>query len=513
MTILNNEDKQFSEKLAPAGNYLDLINVEKSLQDSPEMLLSWQKTLEIAEAIKAQEGRVLITGGAVRDLVMRYIPNDIDLEVYGLERDKLLAILSLIGEIIITGKKEGNTKIHETFKLKISRGNYLDISLATKVVKNEQGDFEEIHDPQVSYEEAFSRRDITINAMGLDPLTGEIIDPFNGQADIKEKRLRVIDPEKFRSTPSRALRVMRFTAKLGFSPDQRCLDACISAVTNIDESYKEIVGEEWRKMLLGSLQPSTGVEIAHQIDLFRKKHQELQALSENDQDRHATKSSMDKAAQLLRMFNITGEKAYIIMLATLCHKVMPEERAAGKEYLKNIEKFLKEINVESGQSKRVQKIISQIEQAKKIYELIKFDQAPSSAEVRKLAKNLFPATIEEMLMFLQAILTHPDPENKLGPHPLCTWIIERALRLGVFNLKEKPKTIIQGEDLKKLGINPGKEFAEIINLCEEIYELSDMYINRPKLIQLMTVFCQENPSISSPTAIIEGLQQMVKNYQ
>jgi tRNA nucleotidyltransferase (CCA-adding enzyme) len=63
-----------------------------------------------------------------------------------------------------------------------------------------------------------SRRDLTINAMALDPFTGEIIDPHNGRRDLQDRILRAVDhPEdRFREDPLRLLRTVRLAAQLNF---------------------------------------------------------------------------------------------------------------------------------------------------------------------------------------------------------------------------------------------------------------------------------------------------------
>ena len=57
----------------------------------------------------------------------------------------------------------------------------------------------------MSFADAARRRDFTINAIGLDPLTGEHADPFGGRADLAARRLRVVDPLALRRRqPARA---------------------------------------------------------------------------------------------------------------------------------------------------------------------------------------------------------------------------------------------------------------------------------------------------------------------
>lgn len=71
-------------------------------------------------------------------------------------------------------------------------------------------------------EEDALRRDFTINALFLDPVSGEIRDYVGGYSDLNERRLRLIgDPRvRYREDPVRLLRAARFVAKLGVEPDE-----------------------------------------------------------------------------------------------------------------------------------------------------------------------------------------------------------------------------------------------------------------------------------------------------
>lgn len=76
-------------------------------------------------------------------------------------------------------------------------------------------------EPGVTLEQDLARRDLTINAIALDPLTGLLVDPFNGQADLAARRLRHVS-DAFREDPVRLLRLARFAARW---PDFEVADA------------------------------------------------------------------------------------------------------------------------------------------------------------------------------------------------------------------------------------------------------------------------------------------------
>src|SRR5690349_6226307 len=146
-----------------------------------------EKVIAIATAIRAEGGRALLVGGCVRDMLMGNEVNEIkdwDLEVYQLEPDRLRELLDMFGTVNVVGEA------FTVYKL----GHDLDISLPRRERKSGRGHraFVIEGEPSMSFAEATRRRDFTINAILKDPLTEELIDPFDGQVDIKKKLLRAV---------------------------------------------------------------------------------------------------------------------------------------------------------------------------------------------------------------------------------------------------------------------------------------------------------------------------------
>ena len=84
--------------------------------------------------------------------------------------------------------------------------------------------FQELHQNNLkTYEQDLARRDITINSIAQDVLTGELIDPFNGKQDIKNGIIRAAT-EHFLEDPLRVYRVARFAAMLNFEVDKATLN-------------------------------------------------------------------------------------------------------------------------------------------------------------------------------------------------------------------------------------------------------------------------------------------------
>ncbi len=157
----------------------------------------WDLALTVTRAVASVGGRALIVGGWVRDRLLNTPSKDIDLEVYGLSADRLHAILTTLGSVNTVGSS------FTVYKL-----GPLDIALPRTESKTGQGHrgFSVTGNPNLSISDASRRRDFTINAIAWDPLTDEYYDPHNGQRDLNDRRLRMVDPSTFGEDSLRVLR-------------------------------------------------------------------------------------------------------------------------------------------------------------------------------------------------------------------------------------------------------------------------------------------------------------------
>ena len=130
-------------------------------------------------------GRPLLVGGCVRDWLAGRIPKDFDVEVYGVTPEQLAATLARFGDTDPVGKSFG------VIKLRLGGVDY-DFALPRRETKTAAGHrgFAVGVDPSLTPAEALARRDFTVNAMALDPFSGELIDPHGGRADLAAGLLR-----------------------------------------------------------------------------------------------------------------------------------------------------------------------------------------------------------------------------------------------------------------------------------------------------------------------------------
>lgn len=150
--------------------------------------------------------KTYLVGGAIRDKLLNIPVRDNDWVVVGSTAKELISLgFSQVGKgfpVFLHPKTKQEYALARTEK-KISSGHTgFEINAA----------------PNVTLEEDLKRRDLTINAIA-ENTHGKLIDPYGGQKDIKNKKLRHVS-EAFREDPLRVLRVARFAARfahLGFS--------------------------------------------------------------------------------------------------------------------------------------------------------------------------------------------------------------------------------------------------------------------------------------------------------
>lgn len=219
----------------------------------------YKLVLRLAGFFSARGGRALLVGGSVRDALLGRPVKDFDIEVHGLAADELLSSLEGVCEVDAVGMSFGVIKV---------KHREIDITLPRKENKTGAGHrgFLVETDPSLSFAEAAARRDFTVNAIMYDPLTDELIDPWNGAGDLKNGILRHVS-EHFTEDPLRVLRGMQFASRLGFRAAPETLVLCAGLDQN--ELAVERIGTEWEKLLLQGKSLSAGLEFLRQCRWIR----------------------------------------------------------------------------------------------------------------------------------------------------------------------------------------------------------------------------------------------------
>jgi poly(A) polymerase len=158
-----------------------------------------------------------IVGGSVRDLLLGKAPKDFDVATSATPEE----VQDVFPRCRLIGRR---------FRLAHVRKRGALIEVATFRGLFDSGDDESQHasgrilrdNVFGTVEEDALRRDFTINALFLDPVSGDIRDYVGGYRDLADRRLSLIgDPDlRYHEDPVRLLRAARFVAKLGVEPDE-----------------------------------------------------------------------------------------------------------------------------------------------------------------------------------------------------------------------------------------------------------------------------------------------------
>ncbi|MCK5632114.1 CCA tRNA nucleotidyltransferase [bacterium] len=423
---------------------------------------SYSQVTEIVQSIDKHGGKAFLVGGAVRDLLLERVIKDLDIEVHGLDLQTLETILKKHGPVSSVGKAFGVLRLH---------GLDVDWSLPRVDAAGRKPNVS--IDPHMELQQAFKRRDLTINAMGIDLVTLELIDPFDGLLDLKNGVLRAPDKELFVEDPLRLFRVMQFIGRFEMKPNDQLNEICASM--DISSVSVERIEKEFEKLLLKSKRPSFGFAWLQKIGRLQDILPELHAVINISQDStwhpegevfEHTKQSIDAAAIMSYKNN---QEKLIVMLAVLCHdlgKVSTTEKVGGT--WKSLGHSQEGVPFTRSMLKRITKNQNIVDT---VCKLVRHHMAPTQlvgsksrpAAYKRLAKKLAPhATIT---MLAKVSLADKRGRNPIKGKPLVKNFpaIEKFLS-NAQNVKvhEKPEApVLQGRDLLDI-VKPGPQLGELL---------------------------------------------------
>ncbi len=218
----------------------------------------------LSDAFASRGYRLYLVGGVVRDLLLGRNLEDSDID---LTTDALPAVIKEVGgvwadAVWTAGERFGT--------IGLKRGER-QIEVTTHRSETYQ---RHSRNPEVEFsdrvEADLSRRDFTINAMALELSTDtlQLIDPFDGTADLAAGRLRTpVSPlQSFDDDPLRMLRAARFIAGYGLTPDEELVAAVTEMADRLEIVSAERVRDELNKLMVVD-DPSNGLWFIHDTGL------------------------------------------------------------------------------------------------------------------------------------------------------------------------------------------------------------------------------------------------------
>lgn len=218
----------------------------------------------LAAAFAAGGYELSLVGGYVRDALLGFQQFDLDLTTNA-RPERILEI----------GMHAGATSSYDigarfgTIGL-VFEGHDRESPVAVEITTYRSEHYpDESRHPEVQFGDDLiadlARRDFTINAMAVNVLTGELIDPFGGQADLAMATIRAVGnpAQRFEEDPLRMLRAARFVSQLGFMIERDTFAAILEAAPSIQRISRERVYAELTRLV-------TGTYASHALETLRE---------------------------------------------------------------------------------------------------------------------------------------------------------------------------------------------------------------------------------------------------
>lgn len=379
------------------------------LMRDPNLLPSEKQTLlsNIANLATTLGMPCYVVGGFVRDLLLGRPVNDLDVVVEG-------DAIKLGKKLVETygGKLTPHFKFHTAIWHLPDSDDFVDLITARKETYDRPGALPTI--TPATIEDDLRRRDFTINAMALrldGESFGEVHDPLKGQTDLERGVIRVLHPKSFVDDPTRIFRAIRYEGRYGFT---------------LDADTKALINPEALKVL----HLLSGERLRHELDLILDEP-------------HSVK-------MLLRIANLG-------VLAAI-HPKMPEFNADHEDFLEMDMRL-------------------DVEADRRVMSYMFWFIDLSEADVITLANRLDFTNELTLAVWAAAQLKRGLPHLiDLRPSE-WTYALEKLPLLAIYAVylisrenallsyisiwrHVKPQT--NGDDLKKMGLQPGPRFGEIL---------------------------------------------------
>ena len=421
----------------------------------------------VAELVKRAGGRALLVGGCVRDELLGLKPKDFDIECFGISGQDLQRALEAEFELDLVGISFGVIKLKHL---------EIDVAMPRRETKLGLGHraFGMECDPTLTIEEASARRDFTVNAIYKDPLTDEIIDPWNGRADLEKRILRHVSPH-FVEDPLRVLRGMQFVARFDLTPAPETIEVC-RGMTPEGLAPERLFGE-WGKLLTQGVKISKGLNFLKDVG-WVKYYPELEKLigCKQDPEWHPegdvwnhTLCCLDAFAVERNRLAVGAEEDLVVGLAVLCHDFGKPRCTAYDPVKKRIRSLGHDEEGVEPTLSFLRRLTNEERLLKEVPPLVRLHMRPfamwrdksSDGAIRRLAAKVVRI---DRLIRVAAADDAGRPPFPSEPEPL-RWLVEQAERLRVAD--SAPKPIVQGRDLIALGMKPGVEFGRILKAAYE----------------------------------------------
>lgn len=447
---------------------------------------------KVSTSLRAAGFEAYLVGGCVRDLIIGIEPKDWDIATNAIP-EQIQAIFpdsfyendyGTVG--VKSGAEDSRLAVIEVTPYR-TESEYSDKRRPDKV---EFG---------TSLLEDLARRDFTINAIALDEYKGHIIDPYDGQKDIKDKLVRAVGEAslRFGEDALRMLRAVRLVAELDFGIDGDTATAISKNSKHLSHVSRERVRDEFTR-ILNSNQPMNALVLAHRLGTLEFISADLiRGIGVEQNQAH----SYDVFEHLMRTMQHAADKNWNldIRLAGLFHDVSKPETRRWSEEKKEWTFHGHDVVGSRVTKKALEDLRFPRETIEKVVKLVRWHMFFSDPEqitlsaVRRMIKNVGEENIWDLLnLRICDRVGTGRPKEQPFRFRKYKAMVDQALRdpISVKMLKTNGEHI-----MGKFHVEPGPRIGWILNaLLEEILDDSakntEDYLDK-KTAELLTLSDEE----------------------
>ncbi|HEX2716470.1 MAG TPA: CCA tRNA nucleotidyltransferase [Gemmatimonadaceae bacterium] len=413
-----------------------------------------QPVLEIASRLERAGFETWCVGGAVRDALLGHPHLDWDLATAATPREIQRTFRRTVPvgvEFGTVGVLDGEGTMHEvtTFRRDVrTDGRHAVVEFGA------------------SLDDDLARRDFTINAIAWSPKREELRDPFGGLADLDARVVRAVGDarERMREDRLRALRAIRFAARLGFTIEDATWRAIVESAPWLGRLSPERVKQELEKTMDQVARPSRAFALWRDAGAFATLVPALASVSDRDL------AAIDHAATPRE-----GPREIDRRLTRLALLFLP----IGARHA---DTTLRALRFSKADAAWIAGIVERWEALGAAMSAALSDGDPSPATVRRWVARAGRTRVRSLLRVAAARWTAAREAGEPAPSPAAVArLVRRAIGSAFSDPIEVGDLALDGEDLRRAGIAPGPVLGKILQaLLERVLE--DPARNVPELL-------------------------------
>jgi tRNA nucleotidyltransferase (CCA-adding enzyme) len=422
-----------------------------------------EDAIGICARLRERGRRAWIVGGCVRDLMLGKDVHDWDIATDALPNE----VMRLFPRVIPTGIDHGTVSVligGAPYEVTTLRGE-------TTYSDGRRPDSVTFVDDIVA---DLARRDFTINAMAIDPLDGQLIDPFGGRRDLANRVLCAVgDPvARFSEDGLRPLRAARFAASLECTIEPATLAAIEPTLGTYRKVSAERIRDEWVKTM-NAVRPSRAFEVMRTTGMLGVTVPEMLDSVGCTQNRFHAYDVWGHAMACLDA--CTGDA--FLRIAALLHDIgKPKTRAASEKTgdftfydhetvgAKMAAPILERLRFSNAEKERIVSLVQ--------HHLVCYSDEWTDAAVRRWIRRVSRDRVEDLYELNRADVLGKGTDSRADLESLEKLKARVAAVLSANDaLSIRDLAVNGGDVLRELGIAPGRRVGEILeSLLEKVVE-------------------------------------------